>query len=182
MSEGFTGVLHTIVFHRSFQAVKPVTYDVLDVTLPAVNDESLETLIDHRATALVRQMDPTGQQPQYNSPPSNGGNGRGQLSLQFFEKRRKKTYFAFGKADEEVCWEQWNLDVTLAKPKTDSDIAKVREAMETSLHKAALKVMSVASEERDHIPPITTTESNPFPFQITIVSKEQGWGKGMGLF
>lgn len=157
-------------------------YDVLDVALPAVDDESLETLIEQRATALVRQMDSTGQQPQYGSTAGNGGNSRGQLSLQFFEKRRKKTYFAFGKADEEVCWEQWNLEVTLAKPKTDTDAAKVLEAMETSLQKAALKVVSVASEERDHIPPITTSESNPFPFQINIVSKDQGWSKGMGLF
>lgn len=176
-----TGVLHTIVFHRSFQAVRPISCEILDVTLPSMDDASLEALIDQRATALVRQMDPSGQL-NYGSASSTSSNGRGQLSLQFFEKRRRKTYFAFGKVDEEVCWEQWNLDVTLAKPKTEVDAEKVREAMETSLQKAALKIVSVASEERDHIPPITTSETNPFPFQININAKEQGWGKGIGLF
>lgn len=39
--------------------------------------------------------------------------------MQFFEKRRRKTYF-FGKADEDVCWEQWTLDVTLATPRTET--------------------------------------------------------------
>jgi len=74
----------------------------------------LETLIDQRATALVRQIDDTAQQPH-------GGSGRGQIAVQFFEKRRKKSYyFSFTKADEEVCWEQWTLDVTLAKPKNES--------------------------------------------------------------
>jgi autophagy-related protein 101 len=39
--------------------------------------------------------------------------------VQFFEKKRRKTYF-FGKADEDVCWEQWTLDVTLAQPRTET--------------------------------------------------------------
>lgn len=110
------GILHTIFFHRTFPAVRPIDRDLLDISLPAVDDVDLETLIDQRATTLVRQLDDLAQQPQ-------GGSGRGQLAVQFFEKRRKKTYF-FGKADEEVCWEQWTLDVTLAKPRTESGMLK----------------------------------------------------------
>lgn len=60
--------------------------------------------------ALVRAIESTHQQ-----------RGRGQLVVQFFEKRRRKTYF-FGKADEDVCWEQWTLDVTLATPRTETGI------------------------------------------------------------
>lgn len=101
-------ILHTIFFHRYFIAIAPLTRDLLDLTLPAVDDVDLETLIDQRTAALVRAIESTHQQ-----------RGRGQLVVQFFEKKRKKTYF-FGKADEEVCWEQWTLDVTLATPRTDS--------------------------------------------------------------
>jgi hypothetical protein len=47
--------------------------------------------------------------------------GRGQIVVSFLERKRRKTYF-FGKADEEVCWETWVLDVTCATPRTDAGI------------------------------------------------------------
>jgi autophagy-related protein 101 len=40
------------------------------------------------------------------------------MAVQFFEKKRRKAWFA--KGEEEVCWEQWTLDVTLATPRTES--------------------------------------------------------------
>lgn len=101
-------ILHTIFFHRYFTSISPLTRDLLDLTLPAIDDVDLETLIDQRTIALVRAIDGAHQQ-----------RGRGQLVVQFFEKKRRKTYF-FGKADEEVCWEQWTLDVTLAQPRTEA--------------------------------------------------------------
>jgi len=52
---------------------------------------------------------------------------RGQLAVQFFEKRRKKGgglgWFGGGRAEEEVCWEIWRLEVTLATPKTETGMA-----------------------------------------------------------
>jgi hypothetical protein len=68
----------------------------------------LETTIEQQATALLRTIDRTQQQ-----------RGRAQLAVQFFEKKRRKAYF-FGKTDEEVCWEQWTLDITIATPRTES--------------------------------------------------------------
>lgn len=43
---------------------------------------------------------------------------RGLMAVQFFEKKRRKAWFS--KGEEEVCWEQWTLDVTLATPRTES--------------------------------------------------------------
>ena len=164
--------------------MRPIDRDLLNVTLPAVDDPSLDTLIDERVVALVRQMDASAQYAPHapSSALGNGGNGRGQLSILFYEKRRKKSYFAFGKADEEVCWEQWDLDVTMARPKNEVEASKVQEAMETSLQNAAIKIVSIASLEKNHIPPITTSETNPFPYQIIVNPKEQGWSKSGGLF
>jgi hypothetical protein len=104
----------------------PLTRDLLDQTLPAIDDVDLETLIDHSATSLVRAIErpadlPTvnpGGRPSYNSG-FHAQSGRAQIAVQFFEKKRKKTYF-FGKADEEICWEQWTLDVTCATPRNES--------------------------------------------------------------
>ena len=74
----------------------------------------METLIDTRVGQLVRQL---------SSDTSPQGSVRGQLAVQFFEKKRKKGgglgWFSGGKAEEEICWEIWRLEVTLATPKTE---------------------------------------------------------------
>ncbi|RMZ70963.1 DUF1649 domain [Pyrenophora seminiperda CCB06] len=166
-------ILHTIFFHRYFTSISPLTRDLLDLTLPAIDDVDLETLIEQKTFALVRAIDST-HQPR----------GRGQIVVQFFEKKRRKTYF-FGKADEDVCWEQWTLDVTLAQPRTETDVLKVRRAMTKSLEKAAHKIIAIVNRDKDHIPPITTTDANPFPYQIVVNPKtvnENDWRPRIGLF
>ncbi|KAF2657440.1 DUF1649-domain-containing protein [Lophiostoma macrostomum CBS 122681] len=159
-------ILHTIFFHRYFMSISPLTRDLLDLTLPAIDDVDLETLIDNRTAALVWAIESTHR--------------RGQLAVQFFEKKRRKTYF-FGKADEEICWEQWTLDVTLAMPRTETDVLKVRRAMTKSLQKAAFKIVNIVNQYKDHIPPITTTDQNPFPYQI-VVNPKPAQGPRMGIF
>lgn len=51
---------------------------------------------------------------------------------------------------------------------TSAERAKVRRASETTLHNTIFKAITFANAHKDHIPPITTTESNPFPYQIHI--------------
>jgi len=61
--------------------------------------------------------------------------------------------------------------------------AKVRRAMETTLVNTVMKCVTLANTHKDHIPPITTTESNPFPYQISInPQKEAGWATRMGIY
>lgn len=57
MIGGKKGILHTIFFHRYFPTLVPQTHEVLDLTLPYVAEPELETLIDQRTTALVRELD-----------------------------------------------------------------------------------------------------------------------------
>lgn len=112
-----SAVLHTIFFHRYFPSIRPSLRDLphLDITLPYIADPpEIETLIDARTTSLIHQL------TSANTP--NGG-VRGQIAIQFFEKRRRKTGWLVGMGrggDEEVCWEEWLLEVTIAKPKTES--------------------------------------------------------------
>lgn len=170
-------VLHTIFFHRYFPSIRPSLRDLpqLDITLPYIADPpEIETLIDARTTNLVHQL------TSANTP--NGG-VRGQIAIQFFEKRRRKSGWLAGMGrggDEEVCWEEWLLEVTIAKPKTDSERTKLRRAMESSLHKAAMKIVAIVNRDKDHIPPITTSDANPFPYQIVLNPKQEGYNHRFG--
>lgn len=153
-----------------------------------------------------------------------GGGVRGRIAVEFYEKKRRRTgmWFGGGKGEEEICWEIWTLDVTIATPRTESgesaycqpgdcegvilqiygtgicligiyltgmtytdkltERTKVRKAMGNMLQKATLKILNVVNKDKDHIPPITTTEANPFPYRIVINPRPDGWGNRMGLY
>lgn len=120
------GVLNLIFFHRYFPSIRPTTFDVLDFTLPAINDVDLETLIDSRVTSLVRQH--LSSPSSANDGSSGGGSGvRGRIAVEFYEKKRRRPGMWFGglagKGEEEVCWETWTLDVTIATPRTESGMS-----------------------------------------------------------
>ncbi|KAF3770561.1 hypothetical protein M406DRAFT_233895, partial [Cryphonectria parasitica EP155] len=156
------GILHTIFFHRYFPTIVPQSHEVLDLTLPYVAVPELETLIDARTAALVRELD---------SSSSSSGGGRGQVSVQFMEMtRRRKLWYKGG--DEEVCWESWTVRVTVAEPRTESERAKVRKAMESTLLANVMKVITSVNTYKDHIPPITIMGANPFPYSITVNQRE----------
>lgn len=175
---------------------------MLDFTLPAINDADLETLIESRISALVRQHLSSAAGGQDGQIVGGGGGVRGRIAIEFYEKKRRRSGHWFGgltaKGEEEVCWEIWTLDVTIATPRTESGMyslrvplsranldterAKVRKAMGNMLQKAALKILSVVNRDKDHIPPITTSDSNPFPYRIVVNPRADGWGNRMGLY
>lgn len=195
-------ILHTIFFNRFFPSVHPSTRDVLDLTLPYVDDDELATMIEQRAAALERQLDAerhsssssssssplsaasASPRHHYNTTAvtsSSASGARGQISVRFFEKRRKKAWLARG--DDEVCWECWTVKVTVAEPRTESERAKVRRAMEQTLLTTAMKIVTFANTHKDHIPPITTQGGNPFPCKISIEQKEStGWAARMRIY
>ncbi|KAI0166147.1 DUF1649-domain-containing protein [Xylariaceae sp. FL1272] len=194
-------ILHTIFFHRFFPSLTPESREVLDITLPFVRDAELDTMIEKRAAELARELDAERTHshtlssaplhhhlshqrgPGFPQPGSNGG--RGNISVQFFEKKRRKTWYmraAYGGGDEEVCWESWTVKVTVAEPKTENERAKVRKAMEQTLLTTALKIVTCVNSHKDHIPPITTSETNPFPYQINVNPKDSGWATRMGIY
>ncbi|KAI1187105.1 DUF1649-domain-containing protein [Nemania serpens] len=208
------GILHTIFFHRFFPSLAPRSREVLDITLPFVEDAELDTMIETRAAELARELDAERTHSHshshssgsnvpshhYLSSPQRGGmvaatttaaaaagsnGGRGHISVQFFEKKRRKTWYmraAYGGGDEEVCWESWTVKVTVAEPRTESERAKVRKAMEQTLLTTAMKIVTCVNSHKDHIPPITTSETNPFPYQINVNQKDAGWATRMGIY
>lgn len=59
------------------------------------------------------------------------------FTVQFFERRttakRINIWFA-PKAEQEVCWEQWVINVTLVNPRTDAGMFTIRLSCSAGLH------------------------------------------------
>lgn len=166
-------------------------------------------MIEKRTAELDRELSAERTHAPYSAGGvSVGGGGRGNISVQFFEKKRRKTWYmraAYGGGDEEICWESWTVKVTVAEPKTESgklpglahsqevhsvfitnrlgsERAKVRKAMEQTLLTTVMKIITNVNQHKDHIPPILTSESNPFPYQINVNQKDAGWAKRIGIY
>ncbi|KAK3997298.1 hypothetical protein QBC44DRAFT_91955 [Cladorrhinum sp. PSN332] len=161
-------ILHSIFFLRYFPAINPTTRDFLGIEVSYIPDDQIETLIDQRATALARQLDAERQQHPRNSNSSYNSGGRGQITVQFLEKRRKKTWLSIRGGDDEIPWESWTIKVTVSEPRTEGERIKVRKATESTLASSVMKVITLANTHKDHIPPITTQNANPFPYQIYV--------------
>lgn len=156
-----------------------------------MDDPELEELIDQRTNLLIKSIE--------TSVSIGSKTHRGQIAVEFYERRPKKAWFS--KAEEKVCWEQWLLSVTLVNPRTDSgtsetfphglgnilantetERARARASIEHQLQKAVLEIITTASLRKDHIPPITTNDTNPFPYQIIVSPKGDTWGARIGIF
>ncbi|KAI4278866.1 MAG: hypothetical protein LQ337_000676 [Flavoplaca oasis] len=158
--------------------MRPSSLDVLDLTLPTVADPELETLIETRVGQLVRQLSST-------SSPSGGS--RGELALRFFEKRRRKGGLGgwltgTAKAEEEICWEVWKLRITLTSPRTETERITLLKAEAPALQRTAMTIVKIVNRDKDHIPPITTSEMNPFPYEILLNPRAEYDGKTIGFF
>ncbi|KAI9229336.1 MAG: autophagy-related protein, partial [Piptocephalis tieghemiana] len=99
---------------------------------------------------------------------------RVQLAMLFFEKKHRSAWF--GKSDTDVCWEQWLLTVTVTWPITEKDRSRDRATSSSSLRQALGEVLRLCEEHRDHVPIITTSDVNPFPFQISLPGGGDSWG------
>lgn len=164
------GILHTLFFHRLFSPLEPNTQDLLTYTLPLITDPEIASLIETKTTTLLRHLDSlansTTASPQYNTLRPL----RTTVTLSFLEKKRRKGWFV-AKADEETVWESWVLKVEVLSARSEVEAGRNKRVMERMLGKAVLQVVETVNRERAHIPPITTNEVNPFPFQISVGGK-----------
>lgn len=138
-----------------------------------VDDPDLETLIDSRATAAVRKLEAASSSPSSGSGSSSPATAKLIIHISLTEKRRRNRqgYFTFSltkPADEEFVWETWSLHVSMQRSRNEAEAERLRSKMEASLRAAAFRVVELAGGEKDHIPPITTTDTNPFPYRIVV--------------
>ncbi|KAI9325869.1 hypothetical protein DFJ73DRAFT_867997 [Zopfochytrium polystomum] len=203
LSNALKAILHSIIFHRGFVATKPVevTVDALDVTYVKVEDPEVSKLIDEKVLVFIKSLEAhsssstsTASSPIIGTPGAVGvvaaaaaaaGFGKAPaaavhaISVLFLERRAKKsTYWFSVKSEEEVCWEQWTVRVSVTQARTEREQIEARRAVEANLLGCLLRLTQLANEQKDHVPPITNTDTYPFPFQIVFNSAPDAstWG------
>jgi hypothetical protein len=131
------GVLHTIFFHRYFPPIRPTLYSPtgpsshtssastqsLPIPLPSILDPpEIAAAIDSHAALFVSQL--TSQSSSTSGP----GGSRGEIVVRFFDRKRRKTGITTGwlgrlgggQTEEEVCWEEWCVQVVVARPRSEA--------------------------------------------------------------
>ncbi|OSD01129.1 DUF1649-domain-containing protein [Trametes coccinea BRFM310] len=148
-------VLHSILFHRLFGTVKPRTFEVLDVTMPGVDDSEITQRVEEKVDAFWRGVE-------------GGANKRGQILVTFSEKKTRRTWFLSG--EEEVPWEQWIINAEIRQP-SDRERQKFEANLAATLTKSLQTMLVHSSSEkgRSVVPLITDASSiSPFPIKITV--------------
>ncbi|ORX95334.1 DUF1649-domain-containing protein [Basidiobolus meristosporus CBS 931.73] len=154
-------VLHSILFHRVFGNVRPREVDFMDLTYVAIEDAGIDKAVEEKIPAFLKTIDASRNQ-------------RGQLAVMFYEKRTRKAWFS--KSEEEVCWEQWIITFTILRPNNERDRNQARMRTERQVADFLMDIVQIVNDRKDHIPPITNNDPNPFPFQITVPSVNDTWG------
>jgi len=120
-------ILAAVFFHRLFPSIRPKTRDLLDLTLPSVDDSDLDALIESRTSSMIRSIEST--------PGASSANSQ------------------------------------IAKR------SEARKEMESQLQHTILRIIDIVNNHKDHIPPITTSDYNPFPYKIYIPQKDNWSGR-----
>ncbi|EIM83183.1 uncharacterized protein STEHIDRAFT_101279 [Stereum hirsutum FP-91666 SS1] len=150
-------LLHAILFHRLFGNIKPQTFEVLDVTIPGVADPDMEKLVNEKVEVFWKGME------------SGAHNKRGQVSVTYSTKQPKKSWLGIT-YEEEVPWEQWNINVEVKHPKSEQDRQTYLRTLPNTLTRALQTMLIHTSSEagRAAVPPITNSNISPFPMKITV--------------
>ncbi|KAF9088116.1 hypothetical protein BGX29_006753 [Mortierella sp. GBA35] len=161
LKDALRAILHTVLFHRVFANIKPRDMDILDLTIPIIDDPEVDKLVDEKIAAFVKVVD---SNPQ----------SKGQIGIMFYEKRTKRAWFS--STSSEVCWEQWAITINVVTNINEKDKQRSIKNMEKALSSLFLNILRTVNERKDHIPPITTSDGNPFPYQIVIPTASDTWG------
>ncbi|KAJ1908585.1 hypothetical protein IWQ60_011640 [Tieghemiomyces parasiticus] len=146
-----TAILHAIIFHRYFNNVKPQEQTALGITYIAVDSPEVHNQVEEKAQAFAAMFQGEGLREQVD------------LTLLFQEKRAKKAWF--GKQDD-ASWEKWVISITPRAVQNEREYQHLKPGFEAQLLESLHTVIRITGEYKDHIPPITSQSTNPFPFQV----------------
>ncbi len=171
-----------------FGPITPVTNEFMNVTYPlASNLPDLDSLIDEKINKLIHSL---------KEPPN-----RGKIEIQFLGKsntssgnknnnKKKSGWFSnstYIEKEELKTWEVWRIEIeVLPLDQTNKNINTSIRSFEGNMG----KIYDIIDKYKEHIPPITSLDSAPFPYRILIPSLsgstsdkstqtlegEEGWG------
>ncbi|KAI8074774.1 hypothetical protein BC940DRAFT_289059 [Gongronella butleri] len=154
-------LLHSIFFHRLLVNVTPRELHVLDTTVSMTDSDEIQQLIEDKVTEFMLTVQSQVKQAK--------------LAVLFYEKRLKKNWFQFSKSEELVCWEQWTLTIGISYPDTDQEGQQAQHHCKRQLSQCLFAILKLANDHKEHIPSITTTDGNPFPYQVAIATNSESW-------
>lgn len=162
--ESLRALLSTIFFLRLFGSLAPSAGEAMGVTYPKIVNSEVENMLTTKIRDFTRE---------------NGENSAKfvEARVEFFERRVKKTAW-FAKTHNH-CWESWRIQMrspssTLKQGVSDifsrgsPAYAAARKESAQELQRALLEIVAAADNNKEHIPPITTTNVAPFPYEVII--------------
>ncbi|EMG49547.1 hypothetical protein G210_5658, partial [Candida maltosa Xu316] len=172
-------IIWTIFFNRLFGPITPVTNEFMNITYPSANNlPDLNSLINDRIDRFIHYLIKTTMT-------------RGKLIVQFLSKNnntKKAGWFGnstYNNKEEFKVWEVWCINVEmLPVDETSTNLTQSIQSFENNM----TKVYDIVDRYKDHIPPITSLDSAPFPYKILIPEPnnpeqqlyiqegEEGWG------
>lgn len=183
-------LLSSILFHRLFGSVSPDSRELLNITYPhpllatAKENAELAQLLDENATLLSKSLEsadfelssavaplPRAKQSEVAGIGSVPGVvvGVTDLTVQFFEKRTKKSTW-FGKNDDKL-WEQWRVSIKAVTCRSDVETEQMRGLVQQQLQGVLMAMAADVNANKEHIPPITTVETSPFPYRVVVARR-----------
>jgi len=167
-------LLHTIIFHRAFGVITPkdVEIDFLDFVYVCVDDPTIEHDVQEKVEVFYNTIKRKDLKQV-------------KILVSFYETRSKKGWFS---KEEKVCWEQWIININCLSPLNPNPNnnpqtwqphfppASYVVKLEERLSGVMRHILRVINDNKNHIPPLTSKEITPFPYDITISNMSEGWG------
>ena len=145
--------------------VKPSTIDLdsLNLTFVKIDDPFIEESINKKIESFTAYL--KGKSPKQTTA--------GRIGILFYEKRSTSSTSWFN-GDNDICWEQWILNLKITQALGEKEEIKAKMQLEKDLMILLHKISDQTMEALDHIPSLTSND--PFPFQIVVMSKsDQSW-------
>lgn len=138
----------TVLFHRCFGSIEPSTSEIGGVTYPIAKAPEPEAIVAQaRKEMSILLM-------------AGGLPTKAYVTIDFTEHKAKKNQW-FGK-HHEPAWESWKLEFDIESKSEDSEQAAA------SLKSALTRIVLYCDSNKSEIPPITTTDTMPFPATVHV--------------
>lgn len=163
-----TAILHTIIFHRYFGNITPRETQILSsaVTYASVDDANVMATVDDKVDELMQSLSTT-------------TDTKTQIAVFFTETKARKAAWFSSKSEEQICWEQWTIELQSKCTSSEQERNQLLNDAINQAKRAIFAVIKEVDQNKDHIPLIVNSQTNPFPYHITVAAAAPGLWSSM---